>query len=131
MPPPPRSSQPSVPSAGWRNWILPMVLVGVFLVWRFASPGEALPAIAYSTFYQALDAGQIAEVTIDGQSVSGKLKKPTTLEGHPLDRFRTTAPRLEDPGLLPLLREKGVRVTAKSDEQPLLIQLLVYLLPFV
>jgi cell division protease FtsH len=107
------------------------MLVATFLAWRFGSPAQEPPAIAYSTFYRALGDGQIAEVTIEGQSINGKLKQEATLEGRPLTAFHTIAPTQEDPGLLPLMREKAVRVSVQSEEQPIALQLVAYLLPIV
>ncbi|HEY4157343.1 MAG TPA: ATP-dependent zinc metalloprotease FtsH, partial [Polyangiaceae bacterium] len=43
----------------------------------------------------------------------------------------TLLPTQNDPEFVPLLRKKGVRVDVKSEEQPVILQLLISVLPFV
>jgi cell division protease FtsH len=112
------------------------VLLALFLAAGFAYQGyeakqEATPEIRYSDLYALLSAGKIESVTLKGLLINGKLKAAETVEGHAITTFRTLLPAIEDKGLLPLLREKDVVVTVKSEEQPLLVRVLVTAVPWV
>jgi cell division protease FtsH len=64
------------------------------------------PEIVFSDFLSQVDKNQVAEVTIQGNSIHGK-----TASG---EHFKTYAPR--DPDLVKVLLQKGVRITAKPEE---------------
>ena len=134
-PEPPRSSLP--PSAppervGYRGWvILGVMLAGFALYKHFSGEADTQPPIAYTSFYQQLTDQKIESVTLRGQNVLGKFKAPTDVEGHKLSTFRSMVPEQEDRDLLPLLREKGVQVEVRSEEQPAGIQILISVLPLV
>ena len=137
-PPPgnePRSSlPPSAPTpgkAGLRAWVvLGVLLLGVWIFTHFANTADNQPPIAYSTFYQLVTEQKVAQVSLRGLNVVGKFKAPTAAEGQTLTVFHSMVPAQEDRELLPLLREKGVKIEAHSEEQPLGIQLLMSLAPF-
>src|SRR5450432_2896686 len=134
-PEPPRSSLP--PSAppervGYRGWvILGVMLAGFALYKHFSGEADTQPHIAYTSFYQQLTDQKIESVTLRGQNVLGKFKAPTDVEGHKLSTFRSMVPEQEDRDLLPLLREKGVQVEVRSEEQPAGVQILISVLPLV
>jgi cell division protease FtsH len=134
-PPEPRSSLP--PSAppervGYRGWIILGVLLAAFGLYKhFFSDTDTQPAIAYTSFYQLLTDQKVESVTLRGQNVLGKFKAPTDVEGHKLSTFRSMVPEQEDRDLLPLLRDKGVKVDVRSEEQPAGIQILISVLPLV
>src|SRR5450432_89352 len=134
-PEPPRSSLP--PSAppervGYRGWvILGVMLAGFALYKHFSGEADTQPHIAYTSFYQQLTDQKIESVTLRGQNVLGKFKAPTDVEGHKLTTFRSMVPEQEDRDLLPLLRDKGVKVDVRSEEQPAAIQILISLLPIM
>src|SRR5690606_30866244 len=65
--------------------------------------------IAYSEFYHAAVSDRIESVEITGLTVEGKYKTGG-------ERFKTNLPLIEDEKLLPLLRDKGVKIEVKSDE---------------
>jgi cell division protease FtsH len=140
-PPPPTDTRPPpVPSVGpdatgngpsWRGWVvLGLLLVSLFIWQHFGAGEEARPPISYTAFYKAVEEQRVDSVQIRGQTVTGRFKQPTQVEGHKLDVFRTLAPPQEDRELLPLLREKGVVINVKSEEQPFGLQILISLLPF-
>ena len=62
--------------------------------------------ISYTTFLTAVDNGKVAEVTVQGANIEGKYKDDTS--------FKTYAP--DDPSLIKDLRDKGVTIQAKPDE---------------
>src|SRR6185503_13556073 len=88
-------------------------------------------AISYTDFYQLVSNGKVENVAIKGQNVIGALKAPETVTGKPVTSFTTMLPPQEDRDLLPLLREKAVKINVKSEEQPLVVQLLITILPWV
>ncbi len=107
-----------------------MLLAAVWSYQWFATKEEATPDIRYTDLYALLDAGQVESVTLKGLVVNGKLKGSENVAGRSIVTFRTLLPALEDRTLLPLLREKSVVVTVQSEEQPLLVRLLSYVLPW-
>ncbi|HET9957761.1 MAG TPA: ATP-dependent zinc metalloprotease FtsH [Polyangiaceae bacterium] len=136
-PPPPEPRPPVVPEqspngrTSWRGWVILALLLITFGTWeRFAATDETQPLVPYTAFYKSVQAEEVESVVWKGQTVSGKFKKPTTLEGRSLSSFRTLVPNQEDRDLLPLLREKGVIINVRSEEQPLGIQIVLTLLPF-
>ncbi len=92
--------------------------------------GRDVPFISYTAFFKSLDEQQIENVTLKGQTVTGKFKGEAKIEGQTLKHFRTMVPAQEDPTLIPKLREQGVTVSVRSEEQPLGLQILLSLLPF-
>ncbi len=125
----PRDSRPS-----WKGWVLFALLLLAFWGWHmFASKEPTQPPISYTTFYKLVKDKQVKSVVLRGQDVTGKLDKAQKLEGgpKPIDTFRTMLPQQEDKDLMPMMRDKGVQVTVKSEEQPMVLQLMISLLPWV
>jgi cell division protease FtsH len=80
-----------------------VVLTGIF-IWQALSiqrPKEK--EIIFSQFVDAVDAGKVASVTIQGNEISGTFQDKTA--------FKTFAPN--DPDLVKTLRDKGVQIAAK------------------
>ena len=76
----------------------------IFLSWAFhRSDNHA--SIIYSDFLNMVESGRVIQVTIEGDDISGLSAQGV---------FRTFAPR--DSGLLRLLKNKGVRISARSQE---------------
>ncbi|HEX3776770.1 MAG TPA: ATP-dependent metallopeptidase FtsH/Yme1/Tma family protein, partial [Polyangiaceae bacterium] len=135
-PPEVRSSMPpQVPperTGGARLWIvLAMILIGWAIYRHYAGEVDQQPPIAYTSFYKAVSDEKVESVTLRGQSVLGKFKAPTEIEGHKLTTFRSMVPEQEDRDLLPLLRDKGVKVDVHSEEQSAVLQLLISVLPLL
>jgi cell division protease FtsH len=83
-------------------WLM-VILTGIF-IWQALSiqrPKEK--EIIFSQFVDAVDAGKVASVTIQGNEISGTLQDGTA--------FKTFAPN--DPDLVKTLRDKGVQIAAK------------------
>ncbi len=83
-------------------WLM-VILTGIF-IWQALSiqrPKEK--EIIFSQFVDAVDAGKVASVTIQGNEISGTFQDKTA--------FKTFAPN--DPDLVKTLRDKGVQIAAK------------------
>jgi len=104
----------------------------VFYAWQQLGGADVNQTpIAYSTFYRVVGEDKVEKVTLRGQAVLGTLKAQAQLDGHATKVFRTTLPPIADDSLMSLLREKQVRVEVQSEEQPLALQLLSSLFPFL
>ena len=100
--------------------VLALVLVVIFSVFNKQYRRE--PEIIFSDFMGGVERGEIREVVIQGNHIQGKYKNG--------EQFRTFAP--EDPELVKSLRDKGVRIAAKpEDESPWYLVLLVNWLPML
>ncbi len=97
-------------------------LVMVALFNMFNTPPAQQNKISYTEFRSLVEDGQVTEVQIQGQKVTG-----TTGDNQ---RFSTYAP--EDPDLVQTLMNKNVQVTAKpTDDSPWYITLLVSWFPML
>ncbi|MCJ7663182.1 MAG: ATP-dependent metallopeptidase FtsH/Yme1/Tma family protein, partial [Desulfobacterales bacterium] len=88
-------------------WLM-VILTGIF-IWQALSiqkpPKEK--DIIFSKFVDAVDAGQVASVTIQGNVISGTFQDGTA--------FKTFAP--DDPDLVKRLRDKGIQIAAKPAKE--------------
>ena len=102
-------------------WLI-ISLVFIFLYHLFNQPKSAQENIVYSDFINSAVKGEVSEVTIQGENVTGKLANGKN--------FKTYAPT--DTGLIPLLKEKGVRITARPiDDSPWFMTVLVSWFPML
>ena len=102
-------------------WLV-ISLVFVMIYHLFNQPKSVQTEIIYSDFLSYADKSQVAEVTIQGENISGKLSNGTL--------FRTYAPK--DAGVIGMLKEKGVRISAKpAEDSPWYMTLLVSWLPML
>jgi cell division protease FtsH len=137
LPPPnagssPRGEVPQRPRWSPVSWILLAILVSAgWFAQAYSAKQEVTPEIRYSDFYSLLAADKVDSVSLQGLQVNGKLKASETVNGRALTAFRTLLPSLDDPALLPLLRDKNVAVTVKSEEQPVLLRLLLSIVPWI
>lgn len=88
-----------------KNIALWMVISLVFvLVYHlFNQPKTTTGSLIFSDFISSVEKGQVMEVTMQGDSISGKLSDGKV--------FKTYMPK--DAQLIPLLKEKNVRINAK------------------
>ena len=110
---------------------MPALLLASLIYGQLAAgraPNE--PTIGYSDLFHLVEQGQVATATIKGALVSGKLKSPQTVDGKSIAAFSSRLPTVDDKDLMPLLREKGVKVRAESEEQPMFVQLLLWIAPW-
>jgi len=99
--------------------VICLVMIMVFNV--FNAPQTAKNEISFSNFIDMVDSGQISEVTIQGRNISGTNGSTD---------FKTYTP--EDPTLIKLLRDKGIRISAKpADESPLWQSILISWFPML
>jgi cell division protease FtsH len=114
------------------SWVLPAIfLAGVWAYQAHAAKTEGVPEIRYTDLYSLLDSGKVDSVTLTGLQVRGKLKSAETVVGQSVTTFRSLLPTIDDKGFLPLLRDKGVAVTVKSEEPSALVSILSSVLPWV
>ncbi|HET6488255.1 MAG TPA: ATP-dependent zinc metalloprotease FtsH [Syntrophales bacterium] len=100
-------------------WLI-ISLIFVLLYNLFNQPKNSQEAVIFSDFIAAAEKGQVVEVSIQGENISGKF-----LNGK---SFKTYAPK--DAGLIPLLKEKGVRISAKPvEDSPWYMTVLISWLP--
>ena len=102
--------------------IIAIVLMSVFSNFqdRTMTSGE----MAYSSFIQQVKSGDIREVTMQGQTISG-----TRANG---ESFRTFSPETDNNALIGTLLESGVTINAKEPEgRSLLLQILISWFPFL
>ena len=86
------------------------LLIGVMMILLFNlmnSPGKTETELIFSDFMTKLDSGEVQEVTIKGNVVTGQTKDGKD--------FKTYA--AEDPELIKTLRGKNVRITVKPEDQ--------------
>lgn len=100
-------------------WLV-ISLVFIMLYHLFNQPRTAREEVIFSDFIELVNKGQVAEVTIQGESVYGSL---TNGKG-----FKTYMPK--ESGLVPILRDKGVRIAAKpAEDSPWYMTVLVTWFP--
>ncbi len=87
--------------------VLTVVLVFLLVYQLYTQPKAGTKEIIYSEMTAHLDKGEISEVTIQGDNITGKLT------GNKL--FKTYAPK--DDKLVAQFREKGVKITAKPVDE--------------
>jgi len=86
--------------------VIGMILIALFNI--FQQPSNKQSEIIFSEFMNQVEGGQITEVVIQGDRISGKY-----IDGR---IFETMTPP-KDPDLVRILREKGVRIIVMPPEQ--------------
>ncbi|MBI4390900.1 MAG: ATP-dependent metallopeptidase FtsH/Yme1/Tma family protein, partial [candidate division NC10 bacterium] len=99
--------------------VIGLVMVLIFQIFQQGQPLEK--EFIFSDFMQRVERGDVAEVTLKGNDIRGTLSDGT--------KFRTYAP--EDRDLVPSLRRKGVRITARPVEQNTWLQMFLGWLPML
>lgn len=109
-----------------KTTLLWLVIIGVVVaIFSNLDRGNAdADTLNYSAFVTAVSKGEIKDVTIDGEEISG-----TKVNGSP---FETVRPAVSDDELMPLLRKHEVEVQGKAAErQGIGSQLLVAAFPIL
>ena len=101
--------------------IIGLLLMALFNV--FQGPGQRSSSsdISYSTLLAEVDAGNVRDVTITGDMITGKYNDGRT--------FQTYAP--SDPNLVSHLNTKGVQITAQPVEDNALFSVLISWFPML
>ena len=104
-------------------FIIALLVFALFNLFQGSSPQDTQKPLAYSDFVASVESGEVLEVTIQGQGISGNYR-----DGRP---FTTFAP--DDPTLIVMLREKGVRVSAmpSDEDSPTLMSILISWFPML
>jgi len=92
----------------------------VMLFQVFKHPGGSVTSISYSDFLEMVEEGSVVQVTIQGDNISG-----ISAQGP----FKTYAPK--DPELITLLRSKGVKISAKPEEDSSWFQVFLSWVPML
>jgi len=103
-----------------------LIMIGLFIAYFFrSSDAPAKEVIPYSDFTASLDRNEITDVTIyENNTIEGMRRSNGNKQF-----FKTLIP-YQDPGLLPLLRDKGVSVSgATSGISPM--RLILDILPWI
>ncbi|WP_269914237.1 ATP-dependent zinc metalloprotease FtsH [Acinetobacter sp. HY1485] len=109
----------------FKNAVLWLVILGV-LILIFSNLGshDKTSQMNYSEFVSAVNAGQIKQVTIDGEKITGEKKNGTD--------FESIRPAVQDPELMPSLIKNSVVVEgAAPQRQGVLMQLLIASFPVI
>ena len=102
--------------------VIAVVLLSVFH--SFGDKGSSAQSLIYSDFISQVKQGQVREVIIEGQTISGKL-----VSGAP---FSTYSPETSNNALMGYLEESNVSVLGKPPEPPSLLgHMFVSWFPFV
>ncbi len=120
--PPPGNRMPS--GLGW-PW---MVLLLIFLAANWIVVPLLFPekpnriTVPYTTFREQVQAGNVAEITSQGDAIQGTFKQPVTYpptgdNQQTSTQFETRLPTFADPGLEALLESKGVVINARPLDQ--------------
>ena len=104
-------------------WIIIILLLFALFSLFQGSPGpNSSSQIAYSTFLDRVEDGNVRDVTIQGRQIEGTYNDGT--------RFSTYAP--EDPGMVEGLRNNGVQINAAPQESASpLLQILISWFPML
>ena len=102
--------------------IIALLVVALFNLFQSSSRNGAEQELAFSDFLAQVESGQVADVTIEGNNVTGTLRNGAL--------FKTYTP--DDPQLVQRLTDQGVRITAAPEQSvhPILRMLLSWL-PFI
>ena len=108
-------------------WYLVLVVLAVYLVSSLIFK-EGVEEIAYSEFIEHVKEGEVKELEISIDRITGTVVKKGSGGGSAELKFETV--KVEDPDLVGLLNEKGITYTGKM-ENTFLMQLLLWLPLFV
>ena len=106
-------------------WVfIALLLVALFNLFQNPAQSRRGPEMAYSDFLNALEAKELSEVEIKGNKIYGKYASGDK---------QFWAQTVEDPQLVARLREKGVRIQARpnDDDVPTIMSVLVSWFPML
>src|SRR5690606_26961489 len=86
--------------------IIILLLVALFNLFQDGGSRHSQSQMAYSQFIDAVETGEVSEVTIQGNTISGRLRNGNA--------FQTYKP--EDPALIGRLRDAGTTINAAPEE---------------
>ena len=119
----PKESGSPRPSPFDRHALFWMVLIYIIYYVVFSISQPTRESISYTAFKQAVDTGQVSHVSFKGDQILGEYGAGTS--------FVTVQPSVPDADLLPLLEARSVVISAQSDQQPVWLQVLLGVLPWL
>jgi len=98
------------------TWFLvALALAIVFLVFIGPQATETRMPVSYTEFQSLLESEKVATVTFRGERLDGTLNTAIpTPSGRTTTNFTTRIPPVENPGLLPALKQQGVEIRAEA-----------------
>lgn len=123
---------------GWIYVFLLLMLLFFYVTGDRTGGGMfgSVPEIEYSEFRSQLRAGNVERVHVKGDEVRGELAQSQVFlaqqgDSTAYDRFRTVIPSFGDEGLLALMEEQGVVVSAEPEGDGFWWYLLVFAGPLI
>ncbi|WP_104202921.1 ATP-dependent zinc metalloprotease FtsH [Billgrantia saliphila] len=118
------------------QWLLFLwFAIAILLLFNFLENNEqrAQVELTYSEFLEAVQEGQVEEVTLRGQSMEGRFNEAgqEAREEEQVETFETTRPDVEDSRLLERLEANGVHVAAEPIDPPWWQRVLLGALPWI
>ena len=102
--------------------VIAVILLSVFS--NFSKQSTTQAPLSYSTFIQMVKSGEVAQVTIDGRDIKGKLGSG--------NMFSTYSPETDNRALVGDLLEHGVEIKGVPPEsQSVLMQIFISWFPFL
>ncbi len=119
-------------------WILAALLVG-WLVYPLFLGQSATPSIPYGSLLTQVDKGNVSDVLIQGDQISGTLDQSASIKLTPdaqqpteITHFKAGFPaEVGQQGLIQELRDQGATVNVQSAQPGLLSSFLISWLPFI
>ncbi|MFO7838292.1 MAG: ATP-dependent zinc metalloprotease FtsH [Desulfosalsimonadaceae bacterium] len=116
-------------------WFGVLLMAVLFVSQTLLAPQTS--TIAYSQFKHKVRQDEVAEVTLQGRHVKGKLKSRSGRASNDgsaaaaANKFQTVVPDVSDPNLMNLLEKHDVTINVKSTKQSWFVNLLIAILPWV
>jgi cell division protease FtsH len=98
--------------------VISLMLIMLFQIFR--QPESVSAPVSYSEFLSMVESGKVVQVTIQGENISGVSSQGA---------FRTYAPK--DPELIPLMRSRDVKITAKPEQDSSWFQVFLSWVPML
>ena len=124
----------------WKSmlWILLLWIVILYFFKPFGARSSA--DISYTGFKEYVSQGNVTEITVKGQAITGQFKNPVKLENKEgkipknapsYKKFHTVMPSFGDPDLMNMLEQKGVIIHAQEEKGSWFSTLLIGVLPWL
>ncbi|HEX6481001.1 MAG TPA: ATP-dependent zinc metalloprotease FtsH [Ktedonobacteraceae bacterium] len=113
----------------WLQWLIFIIVIDLIfyapLLFSSLSGQQSTTNLSYTSFLQQVQQGNVKDVTLTGNSVSGDFKTPihqpqsgTGSNTATYAHFTSYVPETGDPNLLPLLEKNGVQINAQPVQIP-------------
>src|SRR6266568_2906834 len=119
---------PPTRRVSWLRWLIFIIVINLIfyapLLFSALGAQQSTINLSYTSFLQQVQQGNVKDVTLTGNAVSGDFKTPLhepqsgTSSTTTYSRFTSYVPETGDPTLLPTLEKDGVQVTAQPVQTP-------------